>query len=143
MKFFTAGFSLLELLITLSIIAIIAAVAYPAYQQHLSTARRSEGQVALLELAQKMERYYAEHNSFIGASLESVGSATTSGDNPKEAYYQLAVSNTTATSFEIIATPTAAQMNQDKRCGILAINELGQKGILKNGQSFEAAPSCW
>ena len=52
------GFTLIELMITLAIIAILAAVAYPAYQDQVLRSKRAEGKAALLKAAQLQERNY-------------------------------------------------------------------------------------
>lgn len=52
------GFTLIELMITVAVIAILAAVAYPAYQDQMLRAKRTEGKTALLKAAQLQERNY-------------------------------------------------------------------------------------
>ena len=52
------GFTLIEVMIALAVVAILAAVAYPAYQDQVLRAKRTEGKVALLKAAQLQERNY-------------------------------------------------------------------------------------
>jgi len=49
------GFSLLELMITLTIMGILLGFAYPSYQLYTIRSHRLEGQTALLDLAHRME----------------------------------------------------------------------------------------
>ena len=73
------GFTLIEVMIAVAIIAILAAVAYPAYQDQILRARRAEGKAALLKAAQLQERNYVNGNPVTGDGvptyLDSAGLA--------------------------------------------------------------------
>lgn len=59
-----SGFTLIEIMIAVAIVAILAAVAYPAYLESLAKGRRAEGRTALLELLQQQERYITQSNRY-------------------------------------------------------------------------------
>jgi len=59
-----AGFTLVELMIAVAIVAILAAIAYPSYQEQIRKANRADAQADLLNLAQFMERYYTQNNRY-------------------------------------------------------------------------------
>ena len=46
------GFTLIELMIVVAIVAILAAIAYPSYREHVVKSRRATAQSCLLEMAQ-------------------------------------------------------------------------------------------
>jgi len=136
------GFTLIELMIALVILGVITAIAYPSYTSHMTNNRRAQGQVALMDISQRMERYYAENHTFVGATLATIGSNNTAGDGSNTSYYNLALSNLSATGFTASATATGTQASNDISCGIVAMNQLGQKGRLGNGV-FQVDANCW
>ena len=58
------GFTFAELLVVIAIIAVLAVVAYPLYNNYVKKARLSEAHQALMDNAQALERYYANHGNF-------------------------------------------------------------------------------
>ena len=128
------GFSLLELMIVVVVVAILSAVAYPSYQEHIAASRRAEARAALMEAAQYMEREFTLTGDYGSASLASAGLSTL----PRErAYYQLAVSASGAL-FTLSATPTGG-MSEDN-CGVLILDQTGRQTV--SGASLTAA-DCW
>ena len=133
------AFTLIELLITLVIIGILAAIAYPTYIHLQYRAHRADGQIALLNTAGYIEQYYNRYNTYIGVSMNQINAPVTS---PK-GFYQITIPENylTPTTYIILAIPQKAQQN-DEKCGVLAINNLGQKGREINGE-FVQDIQCW
>lgn len=67
------GFTLIELMITVAIVAILAAVAYPSYTKYVQRGYRSEGIAMLNDAVARMERYYAQNNSYAAGTLANLG----------------------------------------------------------------------
>jgi type IV pilus assembly protein PilE len=63
-KISQTGMTLIELLITITILGILTAVAIPAYQTHVAQATRAEAKGILLETAQFLERNYTTNNCY-------------------------------------------------------------------------------
>ena len=59
-----SGFTLVELLIAVAVVAILSAIAYPAYTQHLVKGNRAAAQAYLLSLAQAETEYFADARSY-------------------------------------------------------------------------------
>ena len=64
----SAGFSLIELLVVLVIMAVLGAAAMPSWQQQVIRTKRGEAQSALLKLMMQQERFHTQNNRYIAFS---------------------------------------------------------------------------
>ena len=73
------GFTLIELMVTVAILAVIAAIAIPAYTGYIATARNVEGMDNLSAIQLAEEQYAADNNGayFAGATTALVQSNST------------------------------------------------------------------
>jgi type IV pilus assembly protein PilE len=128
------GFTLLELITVMAIVSLLLTISYPIYTHHLQKTHRTQGQIALLDLASAMERYYIVNNTYAGAGLANlyINPATESG------YYLLEINAASESSYSLHAVPQKTQM-EDKSCGTLALDQLGKKGISGDG----SVADCW
>ena len=60
------GFSLVELMIVVAIVAILAAVAIPAYINHIMRSRQADAYHNLLDIRAAQEMYYSLYNDYAG-----------------------------------------------------------------------------
>ena len=63
-SFRLSGFSLIELMIVLAIMAILTAIAYPSYQDHLRKGRRAAAQTFVLEAASRQQQYLLDARAY-------------------------------------------------------------------------------
>jgi type IV pilus assembly protein PilE len=137
MKTSTArGFTLIELMIVVAVLGIVAAVAYPSYMSQLAKGRRADAKQAMLELAQKMERYYTERGTYAGATL---GAAGIYPDSSRDGNYTLAIAAQTAAAFSVTATPKGKQAGD--ACGTYRYNQLGEKSL--GADASLGVDRCW
>lgn len=118
------GFTLVELLVALAVVAILAGISYPSYHQQVARSRRADAQQALMELAQRMEQQHFRLGSYAGARL---GGRGVYPDTSRAGHYHLAITEATADSYSLLATPRGVQ-RQD-RCGSYTYNHLGDQGV--------------
>ncbi|MFW6324054.1 MAG: type IV pilin protein [Desulfovibrionales bacterium] len=117
------GFSLIELLIVVAIIGLLAAVALPLYNMQTMKAQRTDARAALMESAQRMERYFTNHNTYVGASVGNASSDQVISPSEK-GFYTLALPAVGATTYTIRATRAKGT---DPDCTTMTINQAGQK----------------
>ena len=140
------GFSLIELMIVVAIVAIISAFAYPSYQRYVIKAKRTVAQNALLQVADRQQQFFMDNKRFaadltnlgFGANpyvVDDDGASTVAGD--AQAVYSLSPTNVTATTWTVTAAPLHGQLSRDTYCGSLSLTQAGTKG--KTG----ASDDCW
>lgn len=132
----SAGFSLIELLVTLAIASILVAMAVASYDFATVKTRRGAAKGCLAEAAQAMERQYTANFSYVGAALPACSTDVTD-------HYTLAFATgePTASSYRIEAVPQGRQASSDAACGTLTIDDTGVKGA---GDGTAATiDACW
>ena len=140
------GFTLFEVLLVLAILSLLATIAYPNYRETIVRARRSDGQTALLELANRLEYYYSEQHSYQGATLGHSGPKDVLNSTYSlQSWYRLNIAIQTDTNFSIQAIPRKAQASQDLLCQTLTFNSEGVKGIIAGprGSPTGTIAQCW
>ncbi|CUA94328.1 type IV pilin protein [Thiomonas bhubaneswarensis] len=97
------GFTLIELMIVVAIIAILSAIAIPAYTQYVARSKLTEAFSGLSGMAVAAQQYYQDNRSYVAAGG---GGATTCPVPTATAQdYSFACSNVGATTFTFTATP--------------------------------------
>jgi type IV pilus assembly protein PilE len=120
---FQRGFTLIELMITVMIVAILAVIAVPAYNSQAMKARRSDGQSYLLTIQSRMERYMYDHDTYPSDLSQMSFSATS-----PEQHYEVEIVTPTAACpisicYQLLATPRGGQTAD----GPLELHSNGQK----------------
>lgn len=130
-----SGFTLIEMMIVVVIVAILASIAYPSYSNYVLRGKRSEGQALLMDASARQERFFVQNNTYADTTAK-LGYASASSTN---GYYQLSISNASATGYTLTATPQGAQ-TADTKCSNLTLNAAGTKGASATGA---VVADCW
>lgn len=131
------GFTLIELMIVVAIVALLASIALPSYQNHMEKARRSDGQNALLDTAQRLERCYTQYGAYDDTANCTIADDISGGNtrtSPEE-NYEISATSLNASTFTLQAAPQGGQSDDD--CGNLTLTHTGVKG--KSGSGTR----CW
>jgi len=149
MKSESHGFTLMELMITVAIIAILGAVIYPSYMSQIRRSNRSAAKSALLQVQVAQEKAFLTYNRYAKDDTELQGtptsttpglqtSTTISGGN-----YTMSLSSASsgASDFTITATASSASQLKDTDCKTFSISNLGTKSATNSGGTSNL--NCW
>lgn len=129
------AFTLMELVVTIAIIAILATVAIPSYKNYVTRTRRSAAESALLQVASKLEQQYTVANNFTtlpgSSTVLSCSSTTTvptytlpaNYTSDVSPYYTLYITACDQNTYTLQASPTSLQVG----AGALSLDSTGVK----------------
>lgn len=126
------GFSMIELIVVIAIVAVLTALAVPSYQRYVQRGHRADAVRTLLEMAACQERLRAE-SAYYDTSRCLGGTDT--------AYYRFRfepVDQERSLSFRAVASPTKAL--EEDNCGELHLDQAGSRGV--SGEQGRLA-ACW
>jgi type IV pilus assembly protein PilE len=134
------GFTLIELMIAVAIVGILTAIAYPSYADSVRKSKRGHAKAALVELAQRAERYRTVQGSYAGfwATVPSSQRVSPRDGEGTAAYNLEFAANEANTGFTLSAVPQGAQ-TADTRCSTLTLDQAGQKSESGTG----TVADCW
>lgn len=140
------GFTLIELVVAVTVVAILTAIAVPSYQQYIRQSREPEAKQGLLDLAAREERYYSLNNTYTAtaASLgySGTGNVSVSLSSGSQTDYLMTVSASSATGYTLLATPQNNQTNDT--CGSYQLDNFGnQLNIYPTGSTATTISGCW
>jgi type IV pilus assembly protein PilE len=150
------GFTLVELVIAMVIIATLAAIAIPSYSSYVLKSHRTEAKGALLDLAASEERYYSTNNQYTtNPSLLGYPATYTTPPFPigTGGYYSVQTITLTAVTapsgtsvgspatFTITANAVGNQL-KDTACASFTVSSAGQQ-TAQNSASVDNTADCW
>jgi type IV pilus assembly protein PilE len=154
------GFTLIELMVVVIVIAILAAIALPAYLNQTRKSRRNAAEGAIQQIALLEERYRADNTGYLASS----GNWSQLGGDPGGSYYSYAVTIAAATStvpatYKSVATGKGTQLKDyDRSSGTSCKNlyyvpnvdasvdtacSLTGSNVTANGKITACPLGCW
>jgi type IV pilus assembly protein PilE len=127
------GFTLMELMITVAIVAILASIAIPSYREYIRKSRRAEAQAFLMAVAGRQQQFLIDTRAYAPDLL------TVSIPTPPNvaAAYDLTLTTVAGPppTFFVQATPKPGTDQVLEQCGTLRIDQTGTKTA--------ALTKCW
>lgn len=108
------GFSILELMIVIAIIGLLAAWSYPHYIHTIQRTECRRGQLALQQIANRIERYATLHGSYLGANRENLQINTLE----QQTQYHYTLTSLSAHHYTLLGT--SQQKNSSTACQSLS-----------------------
>lgn len=138
-----AGFTLIEVVIALAVVAITTTMAASTYRNHLRRGQRAQAVQALLLAAAEQEKFHLAHGSYAGRLDAAVGDEPPGlpvASRTPGGHYLLAIERATPAEFRVVATAAAGRADPD--CQMLSIDESGRR-LAANAQGADSAGRCW
>ena len=117
------GFTLIELMITVAIVAILAMIAYPGYSAQMIKGRRSAAEAVLLDIAQREQQYMLDARSYAA----TVTALNTTVPANVTSYYTITIAPTAGPPATFVATATPLAGTAQASDITLSINNAGVK----------------
>lgn len=125
------GFTLIEVMIVVAILGFLAAIALPAYTDYITRSKVSEAIANLSDMRAKMEQYFLDNRTYVGACQAGTIAPLPSGENAK--YFDYTCPERTATTFTVTATGKASQ----------ALGGLAYSIDQSNRRTTDGVPAGW
>ena len=134
------GFTLLEIMITVVIVAILASIAVPSYSKYVKQSRRSDGMAELTRVMQRQEKFFVNDMTYT-TNLSNLGLATSDGKVVSEGgYYLVSVAACTSSTIARCVVATARPQDAQASDGWLSLDSRGQRLWEKNASGETGWP---
>lgn len=143
------GFTLIEIMVAMTVMAILSAIAYPIYETQSRKGKRADGMALLEEVALAEQPYFSHMNTYTETvtDLNGIKSATS-----PVGYYTITVApgatGSITSSFVVTAQPLTDGQKKDT-CQSLTLSNLGIRGASaldssgKPMTAVDARIACW
>ena len=143
------GFTLIELMIVVLLMAIILGISVPGYRAYSIRAGRTDAGQALLRLAAAQERFYLQNGTYASDAQLAVdppkGLGFSNSKSERE-YYDLAITPDAgglAVGYTATATiDTDSKQKGDDECDSFTIDQNGRRGV-NGGHVAAVVEKCW
>lgn len=138
------GFTLIELMVTIAIVAILSSVAIPAYTDHVRRGQLPEAFTQLTDFRVKMEQYYQDNRNYGAAACADVAGgpswATFAPANRKYFNYACTLPVTVPVGQQFLITATGSSGAATGH--VFTINHNGTQTTTQF-KGATVAKTCW
>ncbi|MBF7686175.1 prepilin-type N-terminal cleavage/methylation domain-containing protein [Acinetobacter sp. B10A] len=118
------GFTLVEIMIVVAIIALLAAIAYPSYTRHVVNSNRADVQAELTRLSGRLQSYITVNRTYRDATLANIGGTANYPSQGVAKYTLNLVVDADTRGYTLSAVPLNGTQ---KNNGVVCLNQEGQK----------------
>ncbi len=134
-----SGFTLVEIMIVVAIVAILSSIALPGYSEYVRRSQRLAARAIMLEAANWMERRYSVHHNYLGGDNQPPVLPDGLDRSPQAGAVRYAISlldgQTHAVAYQLRAVPAVMD-----KCGTFTLDHTGARGLIGNTASLA---ECW
>lgn len=137
-----AGFTLMEVMIVVVIMAVLVTIALPVYENNAARTWQQRAASCLSVLAHGMERRFTGQLTYAGPTATPdilPPAACVTEDGMSQRYVFNFTATPTASDFTLRAVPQGIQAQRMSQCGTLSINQTGTRAITGGGD----LERCW
>ncbi len=140
------GFTLIELMIVVAIIALISSIGYPSYIGYMAKSHRQAAKNISYQIADRQEQFFLDNRAYAQTLSELGFSANImaldqdgqlSGAADATAMYWFTLTNATPTTYTLTLAPVGVQAKRDVKCGNLTLTNTGER------DSSGVGTDCW
>jgi len=136
-----SGFTLIEVMITVAIVAILAAIALPSYSEYVQRARITEATSALSDMRNKMEQYFQDNRTWTpGGGITQPCNAGTVAPLPTSQNFTFTCDTLAANTYRIVATGNAGSTMYGFE---FTVNQFNQRVTTAAPAGWIRPPNCW
>ena len=137
-----AGFTLIEVMITVAVVAILAAVALPNYFDYVTRSRLVEAKTNLVDMRTRLEQYFLDNRAYPNACIPPASGPAKPGEIylPASAKFFDTKCALTATTYTVTATGTGSMAGF-----VFTVNEANVRATTgaKAGWAKPNPNTCW
>lgn len=126
------GFTLIELMVVVAIVAILASISVASYRRYVLRANRTEARIALLSIQAGQEKFFLQNNTYatdiatlIAAPPAGLGLNLTAGGVTPSGLYTVSFTAATPTQYTVQAVATGPQVDDTAACLTFSITDAG------------------
>lgn len=134
------GFTLIEVMITVAIVAILAAIAIPSYTEYVMRARITEATSNLADMRNKMEQFYQDFRSWAPAGPVQPCAAGTVAPLPVSPNFTFTCANLGANTYTVIATGNAGTTMNGF---VFTIDQFNRRATTGVAAGWTPQAACW
>jgi type IV pilus assembly protein PilE len=138
-----AGFTLIELMITIAVVAILATLASVSYRSQVVRTNRTEAKMALLRVQTGQEKFFLQNHRYADVAElaktppEGLGIPITT----EHGYYSVTLSSADDVSYTATASAAGSQRS-DEECASFSIDNTGKRTAASSAAA-DMTTTCW